>query len=1351
MAISPKACRKPSLAVCLLIATLAWAAAPIKAARAAQTAPIAVAWPLYYGGKSLQARRVLEDFLSGPEGQDQGDRLIVLENLLDICIRSLADDCVLKYAPVYADVAGKRPVANDVQRVERARRAGYYLFTAQLAGASRDRLAAILASDNWKYENAYDAELYLRRQVLAADLHLRLGQLAEANRSVDKILSLIASLDQPSAARPTIIWALSDVMETLVVIGDLDRAYGLFRAAVGGVGQTLPPLSVDAAHFALRAGLLLDEMGQPEQAQRFLDVAIATIDQIELEPSVRRHLLVLALTAKANACNALAPDCARLALERHPFRELYETGARTPQSVAEVQYLAARAMAAALAGAPDPVVAAALQRPLTFSTDPAEIETLKAYQSIGWALAGPSVTARGAALQEAGRRIRDVARRKRDAPFGAWYRSGSLDQSFIRLALVAAEADRSADGADVVFTLLQLANRRGRSFDADALTVLGQARDPLQRRAIHQALRLRARRDALEREKIQAVAQQLTSAPTGSRLRADYGARMQLRDYAVRIGEASAGLAKDGISISGTNLVTLKQLQSVLAPNEAALTLAPSIGGDLVYMCVRRDTTQRRVVRADLNRVDFKLMQVALTAGHAPSETADAQFPAASAVRLYDVLIRPFAPCLKPGDHILWLPNLSLTGFPLAALLEQAPPKMGPGYDLSQAAWLARSHAVTYAGSAAVLVASRAGPKAPPSQFDFLGVGDPEFSGTSSTGEDRAKVVLRGVRAGSRLAALAALPETGDELRRSAQGFRAPRLLLKGEATEGGLRREMTGAYRYLSFATHGLLREDLQGLAEPALALTPVSGAEAMDDGLLTAPEIADLNLTARFVALSACNTANFDLGQMAQDLPALASAFAVAGVPATLGTLWPVESETGKQVVAGAFERLQAGQGAGEALVEAQRAFLAAPPSRAYLHPRFWAPFVILGDGGRPPAAPPASLKVKAVDVTPGVVGEVLQVRRSEGGGVLAQVGGSAASGPGVVIALGPEGEVWRRASRDAFAVRFLVELGPALLVGGNAQGPSGRPGPVIEALDRASGAPLADWRGEAGAAPGALLVGGAKLDARRAVFAVTTLIPPDQVGKAHPRLSVYVVDGAATPRLLFEVETPGALPIAAATFTPVGEALLVTYSARAVFPYPEPRFFRDDYDRPPCGQEALTRVELRDVASGALKGEAELRGHLINAAIEGPGGEILLGGSVQGTCAGQARATVVAVDKALKTRPLYRDESLGVSDVRTLAALPDGRVFAAASKDNTVEFRPARKGPVAVSEADVAQGLFGGMLFMIGRDGRASAPVLIDAGTSLFVTSSEAGVAGDILLGGAVGDRPAIFHLAADAGLR
>jgi CHAT domain-containing protein len=368
-------------------------------------------------------------------------------------------------------------------------------------------------------------------------------------------------------------------------------------------------------------------------------------------------------------------------------------------------------------------------------------------------------------------------------------------------------------------------------------------------------------------------------------------------------------------------------------------------------MCVRRETAVRSRRTTDLNRLvlDSRLLLAGLTATHAPSEEADTQYPVEAAVRLYDDLVRPFESCLKPGDRIVWLNPVADFAVPLAALLPTAPPRLEEGWDLSRADWLVKRHAISYAGSASAVVATRSRrPEVSPTP-EFLGVGDPLLTGLTAEGQARGKAVLRGVR-GEDIAELAPLPDTRDELEISAKGFRDPRLLLQGDATERRVRVELAKDYRYLSFATHGLIRDDLQGLSEPALVLTPVSMGDAANDGLLTASEIADFSLGARFVALSACNTANFDLAEMSRDLPALASAFAVAGVPATLGSLWPVNSETGKAVVSKTFTQLREAPGTtpAEALAAAQRAFLAAPPGRAYLHPRFWAPFVVLGDGG-------------------------------------------------------------------------------------------------------------------------------------------------------------------------------------------------------------------------------------------------------------------------------------------------------------------------------------------------------------------------------------------------------------------
>lgn len=84
--------------------------------------------------------------------------------------------------------------------------------------------------------------------------------------------------------------------------------------------------------------------------------------------------------------------------------------------------------------------------------------------------------------------------------------------------------------------------------------------------------------------------------------------------------------------------------------------------------------------------------------------------------------------------------------------------------------------------------------------------------------------------------------------------------------------------YRVISFATHGLVTGELKGLPEPALVLTPPAEGTAADDGLLTASEIAQLDLRADWVVLSACKTAaGGEPG--AEGLSGLAKAFFYAG----------------------------------------------------------------------------------------------------------------------------------------------------------------------------------------------------------------------------------------------------------------------------------------------------------------------------------------------------------------------------------------------------------------------------------------------------------------------------------------
>jgi len=788
-------------------------------------------------------------------------------------------------------------------------------------------------------DDTREVELYLSRQADAARTAIVEGKPALAVRLLDDSLGVIASLDEMGAARQAVARHLSDAVLILAQAGQTERAHGLLMATRGFVGATLPPRSLEAGAFAALSGNLLAQVGDLKGAQRMLAVAAGILPGVDQDLETRDWLLGSTLTLQA-AIAAPQGDvvAAQRALDAHPLARLYAQPGRTPQTRDEYAYLAARAVTAAVERKTDPVVLAALTaEPQGISDDPAAEREAGVLRDFGRLMLMPQGPERGRVLSGFAQRLRDQATASvADVP-GAWYRPNPIDKVMIALALSGAGAD-GPDRGDTAFALFQLGGRYGPTFDADALTALGQARTLAGRQTVHQALRFRAKRDRLERAAIQAAVYR--PASTGP-ARVDPAGPKSFRKIADGIAAAEEEATRAGARLSGANVVPLARFQQVLAPDEAALQVALTVGG-LEYMCVRKDSVTRTRGFSDLRRLilDVRLLNAALTATHAPDADADTQFPVESATRLYDDLIRPFEGCLKPGDRIVWLTQVSDFALPLSALLAAPPPRLGEGWDLAKAEWLVKRHAVSYPGSAAMVVAARGGP-ARTASLDFLGVGDPVLGD--------AKTLLRGVR-GEEIADLAPLPDTRDELAASAKGFRKATLLIQREATEGRVRGELAKPYRYLSFATHGLIRDDLQGLSEPALVLTPVAATNASDDGLLTGSEIADFQLSARFVALSACNTANFDMAQMARELPALASAFAIAGAPQTLGTLWPVNSETGRVVVADTFNRLRAAPEApaADALAKAQRAFLAAPPSRAYLHPRFWAPFIVLGDGG-------------------------------------------------------------------------------------------------------------------------------------------------------------------------------------------------------------------------------------------------------------------------------------------------------------------------------------------------------------------------------------------------------------------
>jgi len=159
--------------------------------------------------------------------------------------------------------------------------------------------------------------------------------------------------------------------------------------------------------------------------------------------------------------------------------------------------------------------------------------------------------------------------------------------------------------------------------------------------------------------------------------------------------------------------------------------------------------------------------------------------------------------------------------------------------------------------------------------------------------------------------------------------------------------------YRIIYFATHALVSGETaqvaKGMAEPALALSLPAVATDLDDGLLTASEVAQLKLNADWVLLSACNTAAAEKPG-AEALSGLARAFFYAGARALLVSHWPVESEPAVKLMTTMFAAIAKDPKltTSEALSQAMLATMDDRTNPEWANPASWAPFVLVGEGG-------------------------------------------------------------------------------------------------------------------------------------------------------------------------------------------------------------------------------------------------------------------------------------------------------------------------------------------------------------------------------------------------------------------
>jgi CHAT domain-containing protein len=155
--------------------------------------------------------------------------------------------------------------------------------------------------------------------------------------------------------------------------------------------------------------------------------------------------------------------------------------------------------------------------------------------------------------------------------------------------------------------------------------------------------------------------------------------------------------------------------------------------------------------------------------------------------------------------------------------------------------------------------------------------------------------------------------------------------LLLGRAADRAAVIQYASDARIVHFATHGKLNPQNPALSYLLLA----------DNQQLSVADIMQLPLqSSDLVVLSACETG---LGTSGLEYATLARAFAHAGAPTVLATLWEVPDEPSKLLITAFYENLNRGMNVFEALSEAQRNFLST--NQRYQSPVNWAGYVPFG----------------------------------------------------------------------------------------------------------------------------------------------------------------------------------------------------------------------------------------------------------------------------------------------------------------------------------------------------------------------------------------------------------------------
>ena len=380
------------------------------------------------------------------------------------------------------------------------------------------------------------------------------------------------------------------------------------------------------------------------------------------------------------------------------------------------------------------------------------------------------------------------------------------------------------------------------------------------------------------------------------------------------------------LAINFDDIIGISEFQKMITKNQAFIEYHLSSSSLLIFVitssdfelsveCLGNDLFDR------VNETRKELMNPLLNIDSLHENLSD----------LYNKLIAPIDYLLTSKDELIIVPDniLGFLPFELLILNKPSQKKQHPTIE-----YLIENKVINYAFSATLyekILSTKSEKKGMPTFFALAPFS--EFDKISITDNSNREIMSRGIEC----AFLAASKTEVENLLKYFNG----QILFGSEATESNFKNNAHN-YDILHIASHAVL-----DIHNPFLSNIIFSSEikDKTEDGQLFLYELFNMNLDARLVVLSACNTG---IGRYfeGEGVVSLASSFFSTKVHNLVMSLWNINDNSTAEIMNIFYRELADGLSPAAALKEAKVEFILNHKNTEITHPYFWAGLVVTGD---------------------------------------------------------------------------------------------------------------------------------------------------------------------------------------------------------------------------------------------------------------------------------------------------------------------------------------------------------------------------------------------------------------------